>query len=155
MNLSVIDSKIKRIEQLLKTVPLDDSAGLEIQSHWAKYTCVVISGALEESIKILLRQYAEQRASSPISNFASNQLGFFQTASTDEIGKLLAKFDKRWEKAFSDYLTEEIKTAVNSIVGNRHRVAHGLDSAVTISQLKEWFPKVDELLKRIALILLQ
>ncbi len=155
MDLRFIDSKIKRIEQLLKTVPVDDSAGLEIQSHWAKYICVVISGALEESIKNLFRPYVERRASSPISNFASNQLGFFQTATTDEIGKLLGKFDKRWEKDFSDFLTEEIKTGVNSIVGNRHRVAHGLDSAVTISQLKEWFPKVDELLHWIALVLLQ
>ncbi len=151
---SVIDSKKKRIEQLLKSVPVDESAGLEIQSHWAKYTCVVISGTLEETIKIILREYTEKRANPAISNYASNQLSFFKTANTDEIGKLLAKFDKQWEKAFNQFLTEEIKTAVNSVVGNRHRIAHGQDSAVTISQLRQWFPKINELLSWIASTLL-
>lgn len=154
MDISIIDAKRKRIERILKSVPVDDSVGLEIQSHWAKYACVVISGALEETIKTLLREYAIEHANPAISNYTSAQLTYFQTANTDEISKLLAKFDKRWEKAFNEFLTEEIKTAVNSVVGNRHRVAHGLDSSVTISQLKQWFPKVDELLTWIAVTLL-
>jgi len=155
IDISIIDSRRKRIEQLLKSVPVDESAGLELQSHWARYTCVVMSGALEDTLKVMLREYAEDHANPAIANFASAQLGYFQTASTDEICKLLAKFDKQWEKEFNDFLTEEIKTAVNSVVGNRHRVAHGLDSAVTMSQLKQWFPKIEGLLLWIAVTLLK
>ncbi len=154
MDLSVLDSKRKRILSLLNKVPIDDSVGLELQSHWARYAVVIISGSLEDSIRTLLRQYAQDHASPRIADHASSQLERFQSAKTEEIASLLSRFDKQWEKQFNEYLTEEIKAAVNSVVGQRHLVAHGRDSTVTISQLKAWFPKIDDMLLWIAVTLL-
>jgi hypothetical protein len=103
-------------------------------------------GYIEDCVRELLRGYAGERAQKTISNYVSAQLKFFHSASTDNIGDLFSRFDKHWLDSFSTFLTEERKAAVNSIVSNRHRIAHGQDVDVTINQLNQWYPKVNEVI---------
>jgi hypothetical protein len=144
MDLRFLHKGKQRITYLLENVPVDPSGSLELQSHWARYTCVVMSGFLEDSIKIVLSRYAEERSPRTVADYVSAQLYFFQNANTDEIGRLLKKFSAEWNKEFQAFLSEERKAAVNSIVGNRHRVAHGQDCVVTIGQLKAWYPMASD-----------
>jgi hypothetical protein len=131
---------------LLKNVPVDPSGSLEVQSHWARYTCVIMSGYIEDCVKELLRAYTIERCPTSVFNYVSAQLKYFQKADTDSISNLVSRFDKAWLSSFTSFLTEERKAAVNSVVGNRHRIAHGLDVDVTMSQLSQWYPKVNEVI---------
>lgn len=146
MDTRFIDRHRKRLTHLLKNVPSDDSGSFEVQSHWARYTCIVMSGYIEDSVKELLRAYTIERTSIAVFNFVSRQLKGFQSADTDNISSLFAKFDKDWLESLTLFLTEERRAAVNSVVGNRHRIAHGLDVDVTMSQLNQWYPKVNEVI---------
>jgi len=39
---------------------------------------------------------------------------------------------------------DEIKDAIGSIVGNRHLIAHGRDTSLTLSRVSDWFQAVRE-----------
>jgi hypothetical protein len=148
-----LDSKRKRIAYLLDNVPVDPSGSLEMQSHWARYTCVIISGYIEETVKELCRSYAEDRCTPETLNYITAQLRFFQSANTEEISDLLMRFSKTWQSQFEAYVTDERKQAINSVIGNRHRVAHGLDCSVTVRQLKEWYPRINDVIDFICALL--
>lgn len=146
MNTVFIDRHRKKLALLFKNVPADPSGSLEVQAHWARYTCIVMSGYIEDSVKELFRAYTIERVPTTVFNYVSAQLKSFQTADTDKISELVSRFDKAWSESFTTFLTEERRAAVNSVVGNRHRIAHGLDVQVTMSQLSQWYPKVNEVI---------
>jgi hypothetical protein len=100
-----------------------------------------------------MRGYISERCPPDIANYASSQLNYFQTANAENITKLLASFNKNWEAGLTAFLTDERRAAVNSVVGNRHRIAHGLDVSVTIHQLSQWYPKVNEVIDHVLGIL--
>jgi len=109
-----------------------------------------MSGYIEDSVKELFSAYTIERTPTRIFNYVSAQLKYFQTADTEKIGALVSKFDDAWLSSLNNFLTDERKAAVNSVVGNRHRIAHGLDVAVTMSQLSQWYPKVNEVIDHLA-----
>lgn len=146
MDTRFIERHRKKLTHLLKNVPQDPSGSFEVQAHWARYICVVMSGYIEDCVKELLRGYTNQRSPTIVFNYVSTQLKYFQNADTDSINRLISSFDKEWSTSFTSFLTEEHKAAVNSVIGNRHRIAHGLDVDVTISQLSQWYPKVNEVI---------
>jgi hypothetical protein len=139
----------QKIEYLFKNVPSDSTGALEIQAHWAKYTCVAIYGYIENAVQELLRGYAGERCPPDVNNYVSSQLNYFQSANTENIARLLASFNKAWEQSLNSFLTDEQKAAVNSVVGNRNRIAHGLDVSVTLHQLAQWYPKVNEVIDQL------
>jgi hypothetical protein len=145
-----IDRHRKRLAHLLKNVPADPSGSLEIQAHWARYTCIVMSGYIEDCVKELLRAYTIERSPTRVFNYVSAQLKYFQTADAEKISDLVSKFDEAWLTSLDAFLTDERRAAVNSVVGNRHRIAHGLDVGVTMNQLKQWYPKVNEVIDHLA-----
>lgn len=146
MDTRFLDRHRKKIGYLLKNVPTDDSGSLELQSHWARYTCIVIYGYIEDSIREILKAYSGERCPREVLNYISSQLAGFQSANVDNILRLAASFDKGWEFALARAIDEEKRAAINSVVGNRHRIAHGLDVSVTIHQLSEWYPKINEVI---------
>ena len=153
MDTRFLEAKRKRIAYLFENVPVNPSGSLEVQSHWAKYTCVVISGYIEDSVKELLRLYVSERCQPELANYIQGQLRHFQTAYSRDISELLMAFSKSWETSFIAFLSDERKAAINSVVGNRHRVAHGVDCSVTISQLRQWYPKINEVIDFISALL--
>lgn len=146
MDTQFIDRHRKKLSHILNNIPVDPSGSLEVQSHWARYTCIVMSGYIEDSIKELLRAYTLDKSHVRVFNFVSAQLNYFQSADTDNITMLINRFDNEWLSNFSSFLTEERKAAINSVVGNRHRIAHGLDVGITMNQLREWYPSVNEVI---------
>lgn len=146
MDTRFLDRHRKKIAYLLKSVPTDPTGALEVQSHWAKYTCVVMSGYIENSIQEILRSFTEERCPSQVLNYTSSQLRFFQSGTVENILKVVGSFDRTWELDLTAFITEERRAAINSIIGNRHRIAHGLDVSVTVHQLSEWYPRVNEVI---------
>ena len=109
-------------------------------------------GYIEDSIREILKSYADDRCPRELMNYISSQLGGFQSANVDNILRLLASFDKGWESAMNEFIDEERRAAINSVVGNRHRIAHGLDVSVTVHQLSQWYPKISEVIDTLTVI---
>ncbi len=65
MSLVEITRQRQRLDDLFqKAKNLPDA---EAQSHWSRYLCVLVSGFLENSVRITYTEYARKRANSFVS----------------------------------------------------------------------------------------
>ncbi len=63
----------------------------------------------------------------------------FQNPKIDEITRCFGQFSQEWEAILKDSYDEELRAAVNSIVGNRHKIAHGESVSLTFSSLQQYY----------------
>ena len=136
-----IEARRRRIDALFaKADSLSNDA--EMLSHWAKYLCILVCGFLENSVELCLIEYCKRRADENINNFVSNQLRSFQNPKMGKIVELFASFSKTWEADLKTDTDGRILDAVNSIVANRHLIAHGGTSQLSMSSLKGYYADV-------------
>ena len=120
------------------------SANPELQSHWAKYLCVLVSGFLEIAIKEIYREFSIARADLRVANFVDSRLNWFQNPNAQRIEELAGGFDKRWGEEISDSLDQELKDAVNSIVSNRNNISHGRDVGLSYVRMRDYYQRFSE-----------
>ena len=60
--------KIDAIFDLIKRLEADE----ELLAHWAKYLCVLTSGFIENSLRIMLTFYAKNRTTPQVSNYVES-----------------------------------------------------------------------------------
>lgn len=115
------------------------SEELELQSQWAKYLCVLVSGFLEVSICATYNQFAQNSASPQVANFVKCKLEDFQNPKMGKIIDLTRAFNPEWAKKLETVTEGELKDAVDSIVTNRHHIAHGRDVGITYTRIKTYY----------------
>jgi hypothetical protein len=128
------------------------SGQLELQSQWARYLCVLVSGFLEVSISATYNQFAKSRASPEVANFVKSELDDFQNPKMLKIIELTRAFNSEWANELETATEGKLKDAVDSIVANRNRIAHGEDVGITYSRIKNYYEdaiKVVDLIEKI------
>jgi len=120
-------------------------ADLRLISHWAKYACVRACGFLEEAVTIHLLSFAHRTADQRVARFVDKQLRDFQSPKTGHIRDLLSHFCQRWAEDFDVWANEKRAGSINSIVTNRHLVAHGDYSEITLARLRQYWGDAKEL----------
>jgi hypothetical protein len=128
----------RKIEYLLKRFrePAFDDY---IRSQMANYVCVLLSGLIEASIREILSIHCEAKATPTIANFVKGRLERFQNPDPESIARLLGRFDQSVFQKLEPFWSGEIRDAIGSIVGNRHLIAHGRDTSLTLNRVSEWF----------------
>jgi len=58
-----------------------------------------------------------------------------------------ASFCPNWKEQLEKNVEQDIVFAVNSIVDNRHSIAHGVDVGMTFGRIKDYYEKSLKLLK--------
>jgi hypothetical protein len=139
---------MKNRELVRKKQHLDDlsqkiavfSEDQKLQSEWAKYLCIVVSGFLENSVRILYSEYAKNKSSPSVANFVEAKLKDFQNPKMQKILDLAGLFSQQWKEELNNMATE-VKDAVDSIANNRNKIAHGEDVGITYSRIKEYYQR--------------
>lgn len=124
-----------RLDSAFSRAP-SSSADIELQSDFARYLCVLVSGFLENALVALILDYVERRSGPEIAAFAGSQLDRWTNANADKICGLLGSFDPEWRKQSEKYLVDERKESLNSLVALRHKIAHGESVGTSLSQVK-------------------
>jgi len=140
--------RLDSLFQMAKKIPGD----VEVQSHWAKYLCVLASGYLEHSIRTLYSNYAKTTASPNVARFVDNSLKSFQNPKMEKILEIARSFSPDWESQLKKATEGELKDSVDSIVSNRHLIAHGCDVGITYSRIQQYYGnavKVVELVEKL------
>lgn len=137
-------TKIDNLFNKISTIP--DPAD---QSEWSKYLCILVSGYIEESLRILLEEYAQKNASPNIQNFVSKEIRNITNCKTNKILDILCKFNSSWKDSFNNEITSdsEIKDAVDSIIANRHKIAHGKSAGITYVTVSKYYTNVKKAVK--------
>ena len=137
MNKEVLRSQ-SRLDNLFGKVSYmsDDP---ELQAHWSRYLCVLVSGFLETSIREIFSEYTKTKASPKIVNYVERQLERFQNPNAEAILQLAGAFDPSWRSDLEDTVDEQIIAAVNSIVTNRHGIAHGRNVGLSYRVMYDYY----------------
>lgn len=113
----------------------------ELLSHWARYLCVLASGFLEVSVRAIFGEYARNMATPQVARYVEKQLKGFQSAKMGSILELTGAFSPEWRDSLEDACAGEPGDAVNSIVTNRHQIAHGADVGITYHAIKRYYER--------------
>jgi len=138
--------RLDRVFGRMKDLPPDP----ELQSHFARYLCVLVSGLLESSIRNLYGQYAKKKAAPDVANFVAVQLREFQNPKMEKILDLARAFNPLWEQELRTTSEGALKDAVDSIVANRHRIAHGEWVGLTPATLNRYYVDAFRVIEAIA-----
>jgi len=121
-----------RIQHLISNPPTaGDGFGseLEVRAHWAKYTCVLISGFIEQAIKEIVREHASATAAPKIRRYLENTWPNSKNMRCEAISEILENFDISWSQGFLDWIKkDERKKEINEIIRWRNDIAHGKEA---------------------------
>lgn len=142
-----LNSQHQRLRSLISKADLSEGFDFEMQAHWAQYLCVISAGFIENSVKIVYTQYSKQSSPSPIARYVGGQLSRIQNPKAQKILETAKSFKSEWGDGLEKFLSENgRKEAVDSIMNNRHAIAHGRSANITIHSLKDYLRKSVEVI---------
>jgi hypothetical protein len=147
ITLHQISSRLDRVFETSKAI--DDD---EIKAHYSRYLCVLTSGYLEESIKIIIRSYVSNKAHTNVSNYVNLKTKDITNLNTERLVQFLNSFNSEWRLKFESILNDEEKAAIESVIANRHQIAHGQNVGVSYVSVNAWYRNIKKVVEKIAII---
>ena len=130
-----LDSTFERIG----AIPLEDS---ELRSDGSRYLCVLVSGFLEKSVVALVLSYVAKVSHPRISSLAESKLKNTTNLKSEKLSQLIGSIDTSWGHSLRDFLEDDAKAAIDSVVDLRHQIAHGVHTGVSYITIKEYYVQV-------------
>ncbi len=141
-----ISSQYQKLKSLIAKTSAACSNDIELQSYWAKYLCIVTAGLIENALKEIYSEYVTRVASPTVANYAITHLSRIQNPKTSAFLQLAKSFKTQWQVDLQTFVDDDgRREAIDSIMTNRHLIAHGKDSNITVAQLKNWLEKAVEI----------
>jgi len=148
MRLLSLSSQHQRLHWLISQASQFENDQFELQAHWARYVCVLASGFLENALVEVYSHYARSCANPVVANFVESTLGKIQNPKASRFLQTAGAFNKTWEESLGVFLSSEgRKEAIDAIMANRHLIAHGKDSGITLARMKEYLSKSIEVIE--------
>jgi HEPN superfamily RiboL-PSP-like protein len=120
---------------------------LQTQADLARYLCVLTSGFLEQAIRHLYGQHANRSASPRVFRYVERRLEFFQNPNSQKLIALAGDFDQAWRTDLEDFLIDERRDHVDSVVANKNQIAHGENVGITYMRANDYFESVVEVVE--------
>lgn len=135
-------SQLQRLRWLISQANELNADQLELRAHWARYICVLSAGFLENALPDVYSQYSRACSTPAIGDYVESTLRKIQNPKAKKFEETAKAFNKTWEEDLSIFLNSDgRREAIDAIMSNRHLIAHGKDSAITLVRLKEYLSK--------------
>lgn len=119
-----------------------------MRSHWAKYLCVLSAGFLENAITEIYGDFVRGAASKPVADYAMSTLSRIQNPKTSKFIEIARSFKPSWADALESYVDSDgRREAINSIMANRHEIAHGKHPGITLVQINDYLDRAVEVIE--------
>lgn len=142
MKLQTLSSQIQRLQWLISQANVLNSDQLELQAHLARYICVLSAGFLENAHTDVYSQYARTCSTPTVADYVESTLRKVQNPKAKRFEETAKAFNKAWEEDLATFLNSDgRREAIDAIMSNRHLIAHGKDSGITLARLKEYLSK--------------
>jgi hypothetical protein len=119
----------------------DSMADIELQAHWSRYLCILVSGYLENAVRLIYGDYANRKSHRPVASYVEAQLAWFSNPAMNKILELTRSFDPAWEERLKSATRDGLYDAVDSIVARRHEIAHGENSGISYATMKDYYKR--------------
>lgn len=141
-------SQKQRLDWLIEAASHFQGDQLELQAHWARYLCVLAAGFLENALSEVYSRYAKACANPQVSNYVEAILGKIQNPKSGKFLDTARAFDRSWEESLATFIeTDGRKDAIDAIMANRHLIAHGKDSGISLVRVEEYLKKSIEVVE--------
>lgn len=140
MNNAELNRQAQHLKRLIKSTSESTNYNLELQGHWGKYLCVLAAGFLENAISELYIELANNSSSPHVASFTRKMLDKINNPKSSKFIETAYSFKKEWGNELEKYFeaNPEIKEAIDSIMTNRHRIAHGKTATISVTRLAEY-----------------
>ena len=129
------DAVLKRVE----SISLDDQ---ELRSDGARYLCIILSGFLESAVRLLVLSYINRVSHPRIHRYAARRLNRSTNYNAEKLIQEITSLDPDWGREISEYIKDDKKAAIDSIISLRNQVAHGESTGVSISTIKVYYYEI-------------
>ena len=144
-----VDRLKKRLDSTFSRMP-STVEEIELQSDFARYLCVLVSGFFENAIIALILDFVQRRGAPEVAAFVERELERWTNPNVEKICALLGSFNRNSRTRAELFLVDERKESVNSLVALRHKIAHGDSVGTTFSQVKSYYSKIIEVTNFVA-----
>jgi hypothetical protein len=143
-----LNRQLQKIRSLIDKTTEASRQDLELQAHWGRYLCVLVAGFLENAIAEIYTDFVNSAASEPVASFASLTLGRIQNPNSQRFLDTARSFKQSWADDLEKFLMEQgRKEAIDSIIANRHAIAHGRDSGITVVRVVQFLDRCVEVIE--------
>lgn len=133
---------IRDLDNLKKKIDeVDDD---EIKSSLVKLFCVRTAGLLEVFLKTRISEYSKGKVPNEINRFLTVKFKDITNLKTSRFIEVLTFFSIAWAEKFGDYIEEHEreKSSLDSIIAQRHNIAHGQPSNISAVLMKQYYEDV-------------
>src|SRR5260370_39203052 len=102
------------------------------------------------AVVALVMEHARNSGGPTLQRFVELKTRHFANANTRKLQELLGCFDRDWQVALDSFIVDELKSALDSVVALRNRIAHGESVGVTYSQISNYYVRAQKVIERIA-----
>lgn len=135
-------SYIKELENIKQKIKetVDD----ETRSYLIKLFCIRTSGLLEVFFKTRISEYFKTKVPNEISRFLTSKFKDITNLKTSKLVEVLSSFSTDWSEKFSSYIDEheQMKSSLDSIISQRHAIAHGQPSCINEKDMYQYYDDV-------------
>ena len=148
MHNRILNSQIQKLKDLFDRTQEASGYDFEVQSHWARYLCVLSAGFLENALVETFVCFCDSASSDNVSNYARKSLSQIQNPKTKRFIEITTSFNTIWGERLALFVEDNgRKEAVDLIMSNRHRIAHGKNSDISIVRLRQALNKSIEVIE--------
>jgi hypothetical protein len=130
------------IRALIHDTGVATAGDLELQSHWAKYLCVLVAGYTESALHLLYASYVDKCTPVPVAKFATQKIKELQNPRPNRFVEVARAFKEDWGAKLEEFIALDGRhEAINAIMTARHLIAHGKSSDISVHRVSEYFDK--------------
>lgn len=119
-----------------------DTGEIELRADFARHLCVLVSGFIDQTVKIYTVEYVRKRSSETVANHVSQSIVNLTNLKPQKLINHLLSFDPKWKPELETLIAEERKAAVDSVITLRHGIVHGRPGDVTIARMNDYYAEV-------------
>lgn len=135
--------QLQRLKGLLAKASDASDEDFYLQSHWARYLCILVSGFIENALKEIYSDFIHGNSSKPVAGYAIANLMKLNNPNAGRFLEISAAFKPDWRDQLEAFISEDgRKEAIDSIMANRHQIAHGGDVGITLVKVSDYLKKI-------------
>ena len=130
-----LQNQIDEIEFVRNNCAVMD-ADLKCQAYWGQHLCIMVAGFLENALYGVFRDYLDN------TNRGRTKWNRIQNPRAQVFVAQSARLRQPWVSALENFISDDGRgVAIDTIMNQRNRIAHGRASNITMAQIAEYLPK--------------
>ncbi|WP_313562635.1 HEPN domain-containing protein [Diaphorobacter nitroreducens] len=135
--------RIQRVLILGRDIPLDEGERI---GHWGRYACIACTGYIEVALRLVIQTHVHQKATPEIHAYVVRDLEGVQNPKAERFVAVLRCFSDRWASEMESFFAanQQVKDAIDSLMANRHLIAHGRPCSISLGRVTEYLEQAEK-----------